>query len=593
MVRRFLMGATAAALIAAFFLSLPQPDAPQPQYWPDQPGNSFVLRGVRVFDGERLHERRDVLVIDGIVAVFSAKAAAPAGTPEFAADGHTLLPAFIDAHTHNFGSSREEALRFGVGVQIDMFTSVELLPAARRQRAGLDRVAEADMWSAGTLVTAPGGHGSQYGLAIPTLASAEQAAAFVADRAAEGSDFIKLVVEGGHGWGGSLPTLDQAAVAAVAEAARAHGLQTVAHAGAGEEARRALEGGADALAHVFGDVVAGEDLVALIRERAAFVVPTLAVLESVAGRANGLVEDPRVAPWLAPTQLDTLGRRFPGPARPQVLANGLANTGLLYQAGVPILAGSDAPNPGTAHGAGLHRELELLLEAGLPASAVLAAATSLPARHFGLADRGRIAPGMRADLVLVAGDPLADITATRQIAAVWKNGFQVPRHRQDAAEPAPALPGDRTALGAFERGPDGWLATTDEIQGGRSAVTVEGGGGLLRVAAEVRSGAPWPWAGAMRMLADQPWEPVDLSGFEALVLRLRGDGPLQVLFFSGANPQAVPASVAVSPAQTWQETTIALAEAPGLDRSRVRAVGVVAGPAPGTASFELSAAVLR
>jgi imidazolonepropionase-like amidohydrolase len=54
----------------------------------------------------------------------------------------------------------------------------------------------------------------------------------------------------------------------------------------------------------------------------------------------------------------------------------------------------------------------------------LRAATVLPARHFGLADRGRIAPGLRADLLLVDGDPLTDVRATRAVRAVWCGGIR-------------------------------------------------------------------------------------------------------------------------------------------------------------------------
>jgi imidazolonepropionase-like amidohydrolase len=94
---------------------------------------------------------------------------------------------------------------------------------------------------------------------------------------------------------------------------------------------------------------------------------------------------------------------------------------------VPIRAGTDAPVRANANGVSLLAELGHLVRAGLGPSAALAAATSVPARAFGLADRGRIAPGLRADLVLVDGDPTADITDVRAIAAVWKNGRAVDR----------------------------------------------------------------------------------------------------------------------------------------------------------------------
>ncbi|HEX9413179.1 MAG TPA: amidohydrolase family protein [Ktedonobacterales bacterium] len=100
----------------------------------------------------------------------------------------------------------------------------------------------------------------------------------------------------------------------------------------------------------------------------------------------------------------------------------------LTAAGVPILAGTDASMPGTTHGASLHREMELLAQAGLTPLEALAAATSVPARAFGLDDRGRVAPGLRADLVLVEGDPSQDFLATRHIRGVWKRGSAVDRY---------------------------------------------------------------------------------------------------------------------------------------------------------------------
>src|ERR1700686_4866680 len=80
------------------------------------------------------------------------------------------------------------------------------------------------------------------------------------------------------------------------------------------------------------------------------------------------------------------------------------------------------PTRGPGSGKSLHRELELLVRCGISPAQALAAATAEPARVFGLADRGRVAAGQRADLVLVSGDPLTDITATRAIERIWRAG---------------------------------------------------------------------------------------------------------------------------------------------------------------------------
>jgi imidazolonepropionase-like amidohydrolase len=100
----------------------------------------------------------------------------------------------------------------------------------------------------------------------------------------------------------------------------------------------------------------------------------------------------------------------------------MAGVARLAGAGVPLLAGTDAGSPGTAHGASLHDELALLVQAGLTPGAALAAATGAPAAAFGLPDRGRIAPGLRADLVLVRGEPERDVTRTRAVQVVWRGG---------------------------------------------------------------------------------------------------------------------------------------------------------------------------
>jgi imidazolonepropionase-like amidohydrolase len=95
----------------------------------------------------------------------------------------------------------------------------------------------------------------------------------------------------------------------------------------------------------------------------------------------------------------------------------------MHRAGVSLLAGTDFPNPFMLPGFGLHDEMELLVEAGLSSREALRAGTTSPTRYFGLrSDSGSIAPGQRADMVLLDENPLLNIGNTRAIRAVIADG---------------------------------------------------------------------------------------------------------------------------------------------------------------------------
>ena len=422
-------------------------------------GGALVFRDARVFDGAQVLPRATVLVRNGRIAAVGSQVQAPDGASVIDARGKTLLPGLIDAHTHVFGPEvLRAALVFGVTTELDMFTSDAVLTDIRKELAGEKGSAIADLRSAGILVTAPGGHGTEYGLPIPTLSSPEQAQAFVDARIAEGSDYIKIVYDNGKALGMSFPTLDQETLKAVIAAAHARKKLAVVHIGSLQGAREAVEAGADGLAHLFTDSPPEAGFGRFVASHHAFVVPTLTVLESVSGRGGGaaLAKDPAIAPYLSPGGQAELNRAFPaltGAATNYAAAEEAVRQ--LRAAHVPLLAGTDAPNPGTTHGASLHRELELLVKAGLTPAEALAASTSVPAKQFGLEDRGTIAPGKRADLLLVDGDPTADIKATRKIAGVWKLGVAVNRdayraeqekQRAEANRPASVPSGAKVGL---------------------------------------------------------------------------------------------------------------------------------------------------
>jgi imidazolonepropionase-like amidohydrolase len=178
------------------------------------------------------------------------------------------------------------------------------------------------------------------------------------------------------------------------------------------------------LVHLFIGACAGTDFGAFAAAHGVFVIPTLAILRGLCGYRLGdeLANEPRLAARVAAARPHTAVR----PAEPDRNRLYTATTEALNQLvaeGVPILAGTDTALP-TAQfgvygfGATLHAELELLVRAGLRPVQALTAATSAPAKAFGLTDRGGIRPGLRADLLLVDGDPTQDIAATRAIRAV-------------------------------------------------------------------------------------------------------------------------------------------------------------------------------
>ena len=147
------------------------------------------------------------------------------------------------------------------------------------------------------------------------------------------------------------------------------------------------------------------------------------------GQSEGpaLLADPKLSPYLDDQTKKMLAIPKPDASKNHLCKGTDEALRQLVQAQVPILAGTDAPIPGTAYGAALHGEIAMYVRAGLTPLQALTAATSAPAKAFRLSDRGFVRPGLRADLLLVDGDPTTDILATRNIVAIWKKGARVQR----------------------------------------------------------------------------------------------------------------------------------------------------------------------
>jgi imidazolonepropionase-like amidohydrolase len=396
---------------------------------PVQQSNGILaFRNVDVFDGSRMIRGTTVLVRDGMIRAVGSDMVVPPSAQIIDGKGKTLLPGLFDAHTHlgmMFGEQfLRDALDFGVTTELDMWGPDATLKLRNKISAGgLTDIA--DLRTAGTGVTVPKGHPTEMGGPdIPTLSPGDDVQAFVDARIAEGSDYIKIIYE--HAY----PTLTKQQLEDVVAAAHRRDKLVVVHVSTQSEARDAIAAGADGLAHIFADSPPDPGFAEFAAGHHVFVIATLSVIESAAGVApkRWWEGDARVAPYITQSMRGPLERTMPpGFAEKVKLPYSEAAVGALHRAGVPVLAGTDAPAPGLAHGLSIHRELELLVLSGLTPLEALASATSEPARAFGFHDRGRIAEGLRADLLLVNGDPTVDIKATRDIVGVWKLGVQYAR----------------------------------------------------------------------------------------------------------------------------------------------------------------------
>lgn len=607
---RLLMAVVAAALLAPAVMAQGAPEGASAEV------PLVAIENVNYFDGVELVGPVTVILEDGLISAVGADVETPENATVLDGEGQTLLPGLIDAHVHAFTPQMlEQALMFGVTTVYDMFTAEQFAAAMREEQAAGAAHYRADLLSSGALATAPGGHGTQFGLDVSTLTEPSQAEEWVADRAAAGADYIKVIIEDGHEMDFSVPTLNEETVTAVIAAAHDQGLMAITHVQTLAAAEMAVRSGTDGLAHMFSDALPTPELIEEMVAKDVFVIPTLSVFQSVGVEDavdTSLAADERIAPFLTPTDLQSLANPYTD--FPQLAySNARDGVAMLHEAGVRILAGTDAPNPGTAFGASMHRELELLAQSGLTASEALAAATSVNADTFGQEGIGSIEPGMTADLLLVRGDPASDITATRDIVAVVKGGVLADRdaYRQaiadaraqaeaSASQQAEELAGEGPVLVSDFEGGDtsvsfghAWQPTTDEQAGGNSTAAievVEGGandsGYALEVTGTVGEQFALPWGGTMFMPGAQPFGPADLSSRPVLSFNVQGQpGNYRVQLFC-QNTGQVPPEQTFDVGEEWSAVRIDLSQVGGCDVAGLMAV-IFSAQEPGDYRFLL------
>ena len=382
----------------------------------------------RVWDGEAMHSGWQVLVDGERIVAAGPNIAAPADARRIALPGQTLLPGFIEGHSHlllhpydavpwdDQVLKESEAYRVARAVVhakatlMAGFTTVRDLgtEGAGTADVGLKRAINEGhipgprMIIATRALVAPGSYAPKND-AWHVPQGAEEAdgpnlVTAVRRQIGAGADVVKLY--GDYRWRpgeGSRPTYSQAEITAAVAAAHDAGRQVAVHANTAEAMRRASLAGVDVIEHGGeGDAAT----FALMAKNKTALCPTLAAGEAIARYRGWNGQDPA----------------------PAVVAEDRAAFQLAMKAGVPICMGGDVGV--FAHGENA-REMLAMAKAGMAPAAVLTAATAGNARYFGLGDRGRIAPGLLADLVAVPGDPVADLAAVTRVQFVMKGGAVV------------------------------------------------------------------------------------------------------------------------------------------------------------------------
>lgn len=354
----------------------------------------FVINNVTLFNGEEILENRSVAVSNGTITKVSKRPQ----KAETIIDGRGkfLMPALTNSHVHTWALPQlKEAAQAGVLNLLDMHGMEPMQKAMVDAKTSLDG---ARLYRAGYAATTEGGHGTQYGFPIPTLSKPADAEPWVNDRVAAGVDYIKIIVEP---W---KKTLDKETVAQIIKEAHKASKIAVVHVSNEEDAYNSLISDADGLVHIYHDKpMTDQHLQKLVGEKDFFVIPT--ILTTV------LIQPLYFNKTTEETAL--------------IEANLLKEVKRLYDAGIPILAGTDPPNANINIGSDLYKELAFFAKAGLPIEAVLASATSLPAEKFSLEGVGYIKKGYKADLLLLEQSPVNDVMKLNTLSHIWKEGTLV------------------------------------------------------------------------------------------------------------------------------------------------------------------------
>ncbi len=408
----------------------------------------IVLKGARLIDGTgRPAIENSVLVIEGDHVVAAGKPGA-VSIPKDAAvqdmSGKTIMPALINLHGH-LGLSSNGATQENVVKQLNKYLSYGIGTVASFGQDEDPIYSVRDAQHAGTVGGArmyTGGHGflEYTGKAYPNDSryrpqTADEARADVRELAAHHPDYIKMWVDDGLGRG---TKMQPAVYQAIIDEGHKQHIRVFAHEFYLGDAKALLAAGLDGFAHSIRDQPVDDDLIKTMKAKGTFLIPTLVRDEVLFAYADNLpwLNDPFFLAGLEPGALAIIrspeniekGSKDPDIAKYRAgLQMAKKNLKTLSDAGVKVAFGTDSGIPTRFPGYFEHRELQLMVEAGLTPMQAIVAATGTNADILGGAKQfGTLQGGRRADFMVLDANPLDDIHNTEKLLAVWQAGKTVP-----------------------------------------------------------------------------------------------------------------------------------------------------------------------
>ncbi len=413
-------------------------------------------------DGSATIENAAILVEGGMIARIGRKGeiALPAGAKRIDLGDKTVMPALISTHVHpgfqmglgyfaknftreNIVDDLNRALYFGISTV--MSQGVErgdvMFEVRADQAAG--RLGGARLMLAGRGMGAPNaGPGNPvYANFAYEVTADDEIRRTVREQAARKVDGIKIWVDDRGGRAPKLPIgLSRAAI----DEAHKQGLRISAHIFYHDDAMELAAAGIDSFAHLVRDKEMSDELIALMRKNNVYVMPNISSPErNTHTSPPPWLDEPHLAALLRDTveanvierMRGVFSRRDPAVAERARKTYGYLQRSVakLSAAGANIILGSDTGLEDHFFGYAEQKELELMVNAGMPPSQVIVAATSRAAEYLRLADRGSLTPGKRADFLVLDGNPLENIRNTRRIASMYLAGNEVDRRALKAS----------------------------------------------------------------------------------------------------------------------------------------------------------------